>query len=376
MIRERIQAGFDSSMRVALVHEWLTTWAGSEQVLAAAAELFPDAPIFAVVADMNLARQQFGDRPIYTSFIQRLPMAGRLYQWYLPLMPLAVEQLDLRGYDLVISSSHACAKGVLTRSDAVHVCYCHTPIRYAWDMYHEYLASSGRFQRWLARPLMHYMRLWDAAAAQRVDVFVANSRAVAERIGKHYRRKAEVIHPPVDTQYYTPEGAAEDFYLVAGRLVPYKRVELAVQACTRLGKPLVVIGDGPERPRLERIAGPSVRFLGYQPREVLRDHYRRCRALIFPGEEDFGIVPVEVQACGRPVIAYGRGGALDSVRDGVTGILFPAQTVESLVDAVERAERVPWDSRQIRAWAERFSKGSFQARMRALVAARCGLMDQ
>lgn len=357
-------------MKVALVHEWLTNWAGSEQVLAALAEVFPDAPVFTMVADADLVRKHLPARRVHTSFIQRFPKATRLYQWYLPFMPLAVEQFDLREYDVVISSSHACAKGVLTRSDAVHICYCHTPIRYAWDMYHDYLNTTGRLQRWWARPLMHYLRLWDALAAQRVDRFVANSRAVAERIGKHYRQPADVVHPPVDTEYYTPGDSVEDFYLVAGRLVPYKRVDLAVEAFTRLGKPLVVIGDGPERRRLEALAGSSVRFLGYQPRDVLRDHFRRCRALIFPGEEDFGIVPVEVQACGRPVVAYGRGGALDSVQDGVTGILFPQQTAESLMRAIERAERTEWDSRQIVAWAARFSTRRFQERMRGLVEAQ------
>lgn len=357
-------------MKVALVHEWLTNWAGSEQVLAALAEVFPDAPVFTMVADADLVRKHLPARRVHTSFIQRFPKATRLYQWYLPFMPLAVEQFDLREYDVVISSSHACAKGVLTRSDAVHICYCHTPIRYAWDMYQDYLNTTGRLQRWWARPLMHYLRLWDALAAQRVDRFVANSRAVAERIGKHYRQPADVVHPPVDTEYYTPGDSVEDFYLVAGRLVPYKRVDLAVEAFTRLGKPLVVIGDGPERRRLEALAGSSVRFLGYQPRDVLRDHFRRCRALIFPGEEDFGIVPVEVQACGRPVVAYGRGGALDSVQDGVTGILFPQQTAESLMRAIERAERTEWDSRQIVAWAARFSTRRFQERMRGLVEAQ------
>src|SRR5690606_10604652 len=281
--------------------------------------------------------------------------------------PLAVEQFDLREFDVVISSSHACAKGVLTRPDAVHICYCHTPIRYAWDMYHDYLHTSGRLQRALARPIMHYLRLWDALAAQRVDFFVANSQAVAARIRKHYRRPAHVVHPPVDTEFYTPSGSAEDFYLVAGRLVPYKRVDLAVSAFTRLGKPLVVIGDGPERRRLEKVAGPNVHFLGHQPREVLRDHYRRCKALVFPGEEDFGIVPVEVQACGRPAIAYGRGGALDTVQDGGTGALFREQTVEALIEAVERAERIPWDSGRITSWAARFSNAEFRRRMHKLV---------
>src|SRR5690606_18115225 len=205
-------------MKVALVHEWLTAWAGSEQVLASLAELFPDAPVFAMVADENLVRAHLNGRHVYTSFLQRLPKATKLYQWYLPLMPLAVEQFDLREFDVVISSSHACAKGVLTRPDAVHICYCHTPIRYAWDMYHDYLHTSGRLQRALARPIMHYLRLWDALAAQRVDFFVASSHAVAARIRKHYRRPAHVVHPPVDTEFYTPSGSAEDFYLVAGRL--------------------------------------------------------------------------------------------------------------------------------------------------------------
>lgn len=352
------------------MHEWLVNWAGSEQVLAALAELFPEAPIFTSVCNPALLDARLKDRVVYTSFIQRLPAATRYYQWYLPFMPLAFEQFDLSSFDVVISSSHACAKGVLTRADAIHICYCHTPIRYAWDMYHGYIRDSGRIQRFLARPLMHYLRLWDALAAQRVDHFVANSRAVASRIRKHYGRTADVIHPPVDTSFYTPGGTPGDFYLVAGRLVPYKRADLAVEAFTRSGQPLVVIGDGPERRRLEKIAGSNVRFLGHQPREVLREHFRTCKALIFPGEEDFGIVPVEVQACGRPVIAYGRGGALDSVQDGITGVLFSEQSVDSLLQAVERAEGISWDSERIVAWAQNFSTQRFRERLRAVVEAR------
>ena len=359
-------------MKVALVHEWLTNWAGSENVLAELAALFPGAPIYTAVCDPGLKEERFPDRRVITSFIQRLPGAVRHYQRYLPLMPLAFEQFDLTEYDLVISSSHACAKGVLTRSDALHVCYCHTPIRYAWDMYHDYVREAGRATRMIARPVMHYLRMWDYLAAQRVDRFVANSRTVAQRIEKRYRRSAEVIHPPVDTEYFVPKGPAEDFYLVAGRLVPYKKASLAVEAFTKMGKPLVVIGDGPERRELERRAGPNVKFLGFQPQEVLREHYQRCRALIFPGEEDFGIVPVEVQACGRPVIAYGRGGTLDTVIHGKTGLLFQEQSAEGIIKAVELFERMDFDPAEIAAWAQNFSKANFRRRMKSFIESQVG----
>ncbi|MCL1939364.1 MAG: glycosyltransferase [Desulfovibrionaceae bacterium] len=326
-------------MRVALIHYWLVTMRGGENVLEALLDLFPQADIFthayapeAVSAKIRAAR-------VNTTFIQKLPLATKAYQKYLPLMPLALEQLDLRGYDLVISSESGPAKGVLTSADTLHLCYCHTPMRYLWDMYQDYLAASGPITRGALRFFSHRLRLWDAASAQRVDYFAANSRNVARRIAKHYRREAEIIHPPVDVDFFSPQDGAfpepEDYYLYVGQLVGYKRVDVAVDACTRLGKKLVVIGDGPERKRLEQAAGPGVTFLGNQKKDLLRRYMQRCKALLFPGEEDFGIVPLEAMASGRPVIAYGKGGALETVIPGKTGLLFQEQNVSSLCNALE-----------------------------------------
>ena len=356
-------------MRVALIHYWLVKSRGGEKVLDALCEMFPEADIFTHVYDPAAVSETIRRHTIHTTFIQKLPWAIRHYQKYLPLMPLALESLDLRGYDLVISSESGPAKGVLVSPETLHVCYCHTPMRYIWDLYHDYLASAGWFTRLLMPSLVHYLRLWDVLSANRVDQFIANSSTVAHRIQRHYRRPSRIIHPPVDVDAFAPAAQTDDFYLLVGQLVPYKRADLAVEAFNRLGRKLVVIGDGEQLKALRAQAGPTVSILGPQSFAVLRDHYARCRALVFPGEEDFGIVPVEAMASGRPVIALRKGGALDTVVEGLSGLFFDEPEPQSLMDAVLRfeAEEFRFDSAAIIAHARQFDRSRFLAEMREVV---------
>ena len=355
-------------LRVAIIHHWLVTMRGGERVVEALCEMYPEAEIFTHVYVPERVSDTIRGHKIHTSFIDRLPRARRFYQWYLPLMPLALERFDLRGFDLVISSDSGPVKGVVTSPDTVHVCYCHTPMRYIWGMEAEYLANA----RWPARfafPLIaHYMRLWDYAAAARVDKFVANSTSVARRIRKFYRSSAEVIAPPIDCAAFIA-APSEDFYLLAGQLVAYKRPEIAIEACNRTGRKLVVIGEGERLASMRKLAGPTVTVLGAQPYAVLRDHYARCRALLFPGEEDFGMVPVEAMASGKPVIALAKGGALDTVVDGVTGILFGQSTPDALIEAIDRfeASEHEFDPVRIAAHAQKFDRTVFKRRMRAVI---------
>lgn len=335
--------------RVAIVHEWLASYAGSERVLEQILEVFPQADLFAVCDFLPPDQRAFlrGRTPT-TTFIQNLPGARKRFRTFLPLMPLAVEQLDLSSYDVVISSSHAVAKGVLTGPDQLHVSYVHSPIRYAWDLQHQYLRESGLdrgLKGWIAKWLLHKIRLWDLRTANGVDQFVANSRFIARRIWKVYRREAEVICPPVDVSSFGLRETKEDFYLTASRMVPYKRIDLIVEAFSKMPeKRLVVIGDGPDMEKIRAKAGANVQLLGYQPFEVLRDYMQRAKAFVFSAEEDFGIAPVEAQACGTPVIAYGKGGALETIRgaetsDSPTGIFFAEQSASSLMEAVAEFER-------------------------------------
>lgn len=349
-------------MKVAIVHYWLVAMRGGERVVEALCELFPDADIFTHVYDPSAISETIRAHSVSTSFIQRLPGARRHYQKYLPLMPAALEGFDLTGYDLVISSESGPAKGVVVSPETVHVCYCHTPMRYVWHMYHFYTSKMSRPLRALSLPILHYLRLWDFSSAARVDHFVANSHTVRGRIRKYYRRDATVIPPPVDVDRFVATSRRESFYLVVGQLTRYKRVDIAIEAFNRLGKPLVVIGGGEEFRRLKKQAAGNVRLLGRQPSEVLRDHYERCRALVFPGEEDFGIVPIEAMAAGCPVIAYGKGGASETVIDGSTGILFPTQTAEALTAAVRRFEEVEhtFSSEAIARHASQFSRDHFR----------------
>ncbi len=357
-------------MRVALVHYWLVGMRGGEKVLEALCELFPEADIYTHVHDAESISATINRHRIHTSFIAGLPRAKRWYQRYLPFMPLALEQFDLRGYDLVISSESGPAKGVIVAPDATHICYCHSPMRYLWDMYHDYLDQVGPVTRLLMRPLLHRMRMWDVTSAARVDHFIANSAWVAARIRKYWRREAEVIPPPVETRDFAPSAERGDFYLCVGQLVGYKRVDLAVEAFRRLDRRLVVIGEGEQSRRLRETASPNVEFLGWQSFASIRDHYARCRALIFPGVEDFGIVPVEAMASGRPVIAYRKGGALESVREDVTGLFFDAQTPEALAAAVRRFEEreASFDAERIVAHARGFDREVFKQRIADAVA--------
>jgi glycosyltransferase involved in cell wall biosynthesis len=351
-------------MRVAIVHYWLVGMRGGEKVLEGLCELFPSADIFTHVYEADQVSPTIRNRTVRTTFIQNLPRARLWYKYYLPLMPLALEQLDLRGYDLIISSESGPAKGVLAPVGAPHICYCHTPMRYIWNLYTDYLSGAGPLRR-IAMPwLAHWLRQWDVTSAARVDRFVANSRTTAARIKRYYGRESVVVYPPVDLDSFAIVDDIGDFFLFVGELVPYKRPELAVEACSRLGLPLVVIGGGEMLEELRRRAGPTVRVLGRQPFDVLKDHLQRCRALIFPGEEDFGIVPVEALACGRPVVALARGGALETAGVAPGCVLFDEPSVEGLVDALRRLDRRPSvPPRALREFAQRFSRERFLREM-------------
>lgn len=371
-------------LRIALVHYWLVNRRGGERVLETLAEMFPQADVFTLVLDRRKLAPSLASRRITTSFLQKLPGSTRHYRKLLPLFPLAVEQFRLRDYDLVISSESGPAKGVITSSHTCHICYCHSPMRYLWDMYHEYREgkSVGAVSRLIFDLSAHYVRMWDVAAASRVDHFVANSENVARRIQKHYRREARVIYPPVRVEPGYISDAVEDYYLVASPLVDYKRVDLAIAAANRLKRPLRIVGEGPESRRLRRLAGPSVAFLGYLSDNDLRGQYARARALLFPGEEDFGMVPVEAQSFGRPVIAFARGGALETVNgllpgetldpESTTGVFFTEQSADSLVEAIQRFESL--EARlspvHIRAHAQRFDVASFKREMSAFIEER------
>ena len=349
-------------MRVAITTDWLTSFGGAERVLLELHGLFPDAPIYTTVHDPRGLPDAWRGWDVRTSFLQRIPFAPRRHRALLPLMPLAWEQFDFSEYDLVLTTSSAFAKGVITPPGTLNLCYCYTPIRYLWDLYHEYTRDHPA--RWMIAPVAHVLRQWDRLSADRVDHFVAISHEVAGRIRRHYRRASDVVYPPVDTDRIVPNGRSpEDFLLVVSRLVGYKRVDLAVQAATRLGRRLVVVGDGPERRRLEAMAGPTVEFLGRRGDAEIADLYARCRAFVFPGHEDFGITPVEAQAARRPVIAYGRGGATETVVDGVTGVFFEEQTVDALAEAIQRFDRSAFDPKRCRANAVRFDREEFRTRL-------------
>lgn len=362
----------NNKLKVAIVHDWLVSYAGADRVVDCMHHVFPDAPIYTLVYDKDKMPAWFRDYDIRTTWIQKLPFATKLYKKLLPLMPGAFEALDLSEYDLVLSSSSSCSKGVITRPDAVHICYCHTPIRYVWDFYYTYRANANPLVRAVMPGQMHKLRQWDKCAADRVDYFIANSRYIAQRIKKYYRRDSDVIYPCVHINQ-SPFVEKEDFYLVVGRFTWYKRIDLAVAACTKLGRRLVVIGAGDEESRLRAIAGPTVEFKGGGlSDEEVRDYYLRAKAFLFPGEEDFGITPVEAQSAGTPVLAYGRGGACETVEDGRTGLLFHAQTVDSLAECIEKfeAEGVACTKEEIRAHSLRFSEERFEAQLRAYCARR------
>lgn len=353
-------------MKVAITHDWFASYGGGERLVAELHQMFPDAPIYTAVYDPEKVPPHVREWDIRPSFIQRIPLSRSRHQLFLPLMPMAFEQFDLSGYDLVITSSTACAKGVITGPETLNICYCNTPCRYIWDQYHDY--TRDHRAKALIAPIAHWLRIWDRLSSDRVDHFIANSHEVAQRIRRHYRRDSEVIYPPVDVERITPNGRdPEDFYLVVGRLVPYKRVDLAVEAANRLGRRLLVVGEGTEMKRLQAMAGPTVEILGWRSDEDVADLLARCRAFLFPGWEDFGISAVEAQAAGRPVIAYARGGALETVVEGKTGVFFEAQTVDAVIDAMQRADRIGFDPQVCRRNAERFEAAQFRRRIIATV---------
>ncbi|WP_304001004.1 glycosyltransferase family 4 protein [Methyloversatilis discipulorum] len=368
-----------SPMRVAIIHDWLTVYAGGEKVLEQMLHVWPDADLYSVVDFLRDDQRGFirGKRAC-TTFIQRLPKAKDKYRSYLPLMPLAIEQHDLSGYDLVLSSSHAVAKGVLTGPDQVHVSYVHSPIRYAWDLQSQYLREAGLLsglKSWIARSILHYIRLWDYRTANGVDQFLANSEFIARRIRKVYGRDSAVLYPPVDVDRFTVGVEKDSFYLTASRMVPYKMIPLIVEAFSRMPeKTLIVIGDGPEFGRAKAAAGSNVQLLGFQSTDVMVEYMQKARAFVFAAEEDFGITPVEAQACGTPVIAYGKGGALETVvgaegGSSRTGVFFGAQTVEQICEAVRTFEclPIPISADACRRNAERFSVEAFRSGLRELV---------
>ena len=357
-------------MRVAIVHYWLVGMRGGEKVLEELCLMYPQADIFTHVHDPARTSALINSHRITTTYIARLPFARKLYTKYLLLMPSALDGLDLTGYDLVISSESGPAKGIITHPNALHICYCHSPMRYIWDQYHIYRAGAGRLTQLIMSLTFPMLRTWDVTSAAQVDRFVANSSFVARRIAKAYRREAEIIFPPVDLDAFAiaPEPAG-DFYLYLGQLVPYKRADLAVAACTRLGRRLIVVGTGPETEALRVGAGPTIEFRGWASNEEIKSLYQNCRALLFPGEEDFGIVPLEAMASGRPVIAYGSGGALDTVVEGVTGTFFQRPTEDALVAAIERFETIEshFDPQAIRQHARGFGRDTFRRKLKAYI---------
>ncbi len=355
-------------MKAALVHDYLNQYGGAERVVLALHRLFPAAPLYTSIYDRRRMPAAFGTLDIRTSFMQRLPGVSRHHQTYLPLYPFAFESFDLSGYDLVISSSSAWAKSVITPPGTPHICYCHAPMRFAWS-YQTYVAGErvGRPARAVLPALMVLLRLWDVASAARVDEFIANSRAVASRIAKYYRRTATVVHPPVDTGRFAPAPQVDDYFLIVQRLVPYKRLDLVIDAFNALRLPLKIVGDGRARAELARRAGPTIEFAGRLADDELRTAFARCRAYIVPGEEDFAIAPVEAQAAGRPVIAYAAGGALETVVEGTTGLFFHEQTPAALAAAVRTFETMRFNPAAIRAHALSFDTAVFEQRMRHIV---------
>ncbi|MET0373555.1 MAG: glycosyltransferase [Rhizorhabdus sp.] len=359
-----------SAKRVALVHYWLVGMRGGERVLERLIKLFPDADLFTHVYVPERMSSTIRSRPVTTSFIQKLPGAAKHYQKYLPLMPYALEQLDLRGYDLVISSESGPAKGVIAMPDAQHLCYCHSPMRYIWDHYHDYRAEAGLVSRMVMPVVAPGLRQWDTSSAARVDTIVANSKFISRRIRRVWRRESTVVHPPVEVELFAPSAETDPYYLWVGQMTAYKRAGLVVDAFNALGLPLLMVGEGEQSAALRRRAGSNITIRDRMSFDELRRAYARCRALVFAAEEDFGIVPVEAMASGRPVIAFGRAGVLDSIVPDVTGIFFDEQTAESLLAAVDRFERwLPdFDPAEAVAQAARFAPEHFDAGISAALA--------
>ena len=369
-------------MRIALVHDYLNQYGGAEKVLEAFVEIFPDAPIYTLLYDEKITDKFFPEKKIRASFLQKFPFIKKHHRFFPPLMPLAVEKLNLSDYDVVLSDSAAFGKGVITEPETLHICYCHTPIRYAWDDSHKYIKefSMAKLAKLFVPIFMNYLRLWDREAACRVDKFICNSKFVSQRIKKYYKQDSEVIYPPVDSEYYSigdnnlkdpakspaaTNGAS--YFLIVGRLLPYKRIDMAIEAFNKLELPLKIIGSGPEMGKLKKMANWNIEFLGEIIGEKLKEYYQNCQALIFPQEEDFGIVALEAMACGKPVIAYRGGGALESVLEGKTGVFFNEQTVDSLAGAVRDFQSQKFNPDAIRNHALKFDKEIFKKKIKDFI---------
>lgn len=362
-------------MKVAIVQEWLVTVGGSDKVVKAILDVFPDADIYTLVAKKEVC-DELGIpwEKVHTSFIQKMPLGTKKHRAYLPLFPFAIEQFDLRGYDVVISSSHCVAKGVLTKADQLHICYCHSPIRYCWDMYNEYLEESHLdkgFKSWLVRLMLHPIRQFDAIAGSRVDYYISNSDYVGQRIRKTYRRKATTIHPNIDISNFELCNDKQEYYLASSRLVAYKKIDTIIEAFNQMpDKKLVVIGGGPNLEAYRKLANDNVTVMGYQPFDVLKDKMQHAKAFVFAADEDFGMIPIEAQSCGTPVIAYGHGGSLETVNGGKTGLFFNEQTPEAIVEAVNKFESIgsqPFAPADCRKWAEGFSEERFKREIKEFV---------
>jgi glycosyltransferase involved in cell wall biosynthesis len=354
---------------VALVHDWLTGMRGGEKLLEVLCELFPDAPIYTLVAFPDKISATIRSHPIHTSFLQKFPNVERKYRNYLPLFPRAIESFDMSQYDLIVSTSHAVAKGIIPRPGALHVSYIHTPMRYVWDLFDQYFGKEivGTTKHYLLKIIARHLRYWDIKTLPRVHAMMTNSEYVRERIKRNYGRDATVVYGPIDTKRFTVSTDDDGYYLVVSALVPYKRVDLAIDACNALGLPLRIIGSGPEKEKLQRLAGPTVRFDGWLDDAAIAEAYQRCRALIFPGEEDFGLVPIEAMACGKPVIAYGKGGATETVIEGLSGRLFPEQTVESLLKVLRAFTPADFDPQTIRKHSEQFDREIIKESVRMFI---------
>jgi glycosyltransferase involved in cell wall biosynthesis len=356
--------------KMALVHDWLVGFAGGEKVLSSIYSIYP-AKIYTLVASKEKQKGRVWEREdIETSFLQKIPFSTKLYRNFLPLFPLAIEQFDLSSYDVIISSSHAVAKGVLTHSQQLHICYCHSPMRYAWDLYHFHMEHVKGLKKMLARMTLHYLRNWDMSSSQRVDAFIANSHNVAKRIQKIYGRESTVIYPPVSTDTFSIAKTKEDYYVAFSRLVPYKKIDLIAQAFAQMpDKKLLIIGDGPEMSRIKKISGKNIEILGYLPDASVRELLSKAKAFVFAAEEDFGIVMVEALAAGVPVIAYGKGSSQEIVKKGETGEFFEEQTIASLCNAIERFEEKQerYDPVTIKKSAERFSERRFASEFKDFI---------
>jgi glycosyltransferase involved in cell wall biosynthesis len=360
-------------MKVAIIHDYLNQSGGAERVLESFMELFPDAPVYTIISDLPRMSSAIQAADVRHSFIQSIPFSKKHYKKMLGLFPMAVEQFDLREYDLVLSSSSAFAKGVITYPHQLHICYCYTPMRYVWDLYHQYIQEDVRspIYRFLLPFMLHRIRMWDQLNSQRVHHFIADSINVSNRIQNYYGRNSTVICPPVNFNQFNVADTLEDYFLIVSRLIPYKRISIAIEAFNKLKWPLVIIGDGYDRKRLEALAGPTIRFLGQQPDEVIVEYYSKCQAFILAGEEDFGITPLEAQASGRPVIAYRKGGALETVIERETGLFFEEQTADSLIEVLISFQNYEFVPARIREHAFTFGKDRFKQEISAFIRTKC-----